>query len=103
MSSMSLFSLLTFIIFFNKAFCALELPVEINTYFKSSISALEERFILNVPEPDEQIMAIEYVFTNPSKYEEFTFNIYEKEEITSSENNTKHLRTFTDNETIQDV
>ena len=99
MSSISLFSLLTFIIFFNKAFCALELPVEINTYFKSSISALEERFILNVPEPDEQIMAIEYVFTNPSKYEKFTFNIYEKEEITSSENNTKHLRTFTDNET----
>ena len=100
MSPISLFSLLTFIIFFTNAFCALELPVEINTYFKSSISALEERFILNVPEPDEQIMAIEYVFTNPSKYEEFTFNIYEKEEITPSGNNTRRLTTlFTDNET----
>ena len=100
MNAKIFFSLLSLLILFTNELCASEFSVEINTYFKSVIPSSEVRFILNVPEPGEQIMAIEYVFTNPSKYETVTFNTYEKEEIAPFENNTRHLATlFTENET----
>ena len=94
MNAKIFFSLLSLLILFTNELYASEFSVEINTYFKSVIPTSEVRFILNVPKPGKQIMAIEYVFTNPSKYETVTFNTYKKEEIAPFENNSRHLTTF---------
>ena len=99
MDTKTIFSLLTFLLFFTYASCAFETSVDINTYFKSVLADPEERFILTVPEPGDLIMAIEFVFTKPSKNKVVTFNTYEKE-ITPSENDTRRLSTvYDDNET----
>ena len=79
MDSKTIFSLLTFLLFFSYASCALETSVEINTNFKAVLTNSKERFILTVPEPGDLIMAVEFVFTNTSKNKFVTFNTYDKE------------------------
>ena len=97
MNTKTIFSLLTFFLFFTYASCAFETSVDINTYFKSVLADSEERFILTVPEPGDLIMAVEFVFTKPSKNKVVTFNTYDK---TPSENDTRLLSTvYDDNET----
>lgn len=52
---------------------------EMNTYTKHKLQEDEERIILKIDEPKEQIMAIDFIFSNPSKYESITFNRYDVE------------------------
>ena len=56
----------------------------------------EERLILKVKEAKEQIMAIDFIFTNPSKYETITFNRYD---VVETEDVRRLSTIYTENQT----
>ena len=65
---------------------SLDTEIEENQYVKAVISTNKQRFILFIDEPKDQIMSVEFIFSNPSKYEKITFNKYIEEETNNTQN-----------------
>lgn len=73
-----------------------------NDYVKFMLAENEEQIILKIKEAKKQIMAIDFLFTNPSKYDTITFNRYDVEDDNGSEKEPEKEKVEEEKENVEE-